>query len=386
MIRQFVFGILLVAFAGNLEATAQPLKNFSPFRRRNVQQNSIEISQTNGPWVVMCASFVGAGGLEQAKALVQELRDEFKLNAYLHVKTFDYSNRITGIGWEKYQREDGTEAIRTPRMKAAHAESFDEYAVLVGDFNSPEDGKAQRALEKIKHIKPKSIHVSPTVGTNQRMGVLRAIQQQVTNDQAIKEMGPMRQAFIIPNPTLPEDYFNQQGPDPFVMKMNRNVRFGLLKCPKPYTVKVATFRGKTTFNQREMEAEKQTMQFHLRNKKPIKSDLDDAMNKANLLTKELRKAGFEAYEFHDRTESYVCVGSFDWATRKLTNGKDELNPEVAEVIKKFKARVDQIPGMQTAVRPKSMPSLKGKGITFDIQPLPVMVPSKPSGGLFSQYR
>lgn len=386
MIRHFVIAGLLFLFAVNAEITAQPLKNFSPFRRKTSRNDSIEISQQNGPWMVMCASFVGEGGLEQAKALVQELRDEFKMDAYLHVKTFDYSNRIRGIGWEIYETEDGTEAIRPPRMKAAHAQTFDEYAVLVGDFSSPHDGKAQRALEKIKHIKPKSIHVSPTVSTNQRMGVLRAIQQQISNDQTIKEMGPMRQAFIIPNPTLPEDYFAQNGPDPFILKLNRNVRYGLLKCPKPYTVKVATFRGKTTFNQREMDEEKKNFLFHLRSNKPMKSDLDDAMYKANLLTKELRKAGIEAYEFHDRTESYVCVGSFDWAKRKLNNGKDELNPEVAKVIKQFKARVDQIPGMQAAVRPKSLASLKGKGITFDIQPLPVKVPEKPSSGLFSQYR
>ena len=385
MFRRLIFSLVLIVVATNADVLQAQLGKFSPFRRRKPQNQPIEITQDKGPWMIMCASFVGEEGLQQAKELVHELRSEYGVEAYLHAKNFDFSHTVAGIGWEKYTRADGTESYRQPRMRAAHSDSFEEYAVLVGNFSSPQEGKAQRALEQIKRLKPKTIEVSPSVNTHQRMALLRTIQQSVTNDPELKELGPMRQAFLIPNPTLPEEYFVQQGPDKFVLKMNRNIRYSLLKCPKPYTVRVATFRGKTTFDQTEIDSGKEELRFHQRQNKPIKTDLDSAMNKANILTKELRKAGIEAYEFHDRTESYVCVGGFDWATRKLANGKDELNPEAAEVIQRFKARVDQIPGMQTAVRPKSLASLKGKGITFDIQPMPVKVPVKPAGGLLSQF-
>jgi len=385
MFRQFFIAGVLVALAAHLPAAlAQPSK-FLPFKRRTPQEQPLELSQDNGPWLIMCASFLGEDGSQQAKELVHELRSEYKLDAYLHAKSFDYSDKIVGLGWEVYTKPDGTPGLRPPQMRTAHAYSFDEYAVLVGNFASPEDRQAQNTLEKIKRIQPKTIQVSPTIETHQRMAVLRAIQQLVTNDPEMKELGPMRQAFMIPNPILPEDYFVQQGPDPFVVKMNRNIRYSLFKCPEPYTVRVATFRGKTLFKQSEMDADQRLLNFHQRNQQPIKSDLAEAANKAHILTTELRKAGFEAYEFHDRTESYVCVGSFPWATRQLPSGKDELNPEIAEVIQQFKARVDQIPGMQAAVRPKSLATLKGKKISFDIQPLPVKVPEKPERGLFGQF-
>ena len=46
------------------------------------------------------------------------------------------------------------------------------------------------------------------------------------------------------------------------------------------------------------------------------SKLVEAAKKAHVLTVEFRKLGVEAYEFHDRCESYVCIGSFDWVARE----------------------------------------------------------------------
>ena len=83
--------------------------------------------------------------------------------------------------------------------------------------------------------------------------------------------------------------------------------------------------------------------------------------------------GVEAYEFHDNHESYVCVGSFDWATRKLANGKDELNPEVARVIEEFKAEQVATP-QGTMFQPRTLSAFRDHGIYFDRQPMPVIVP------------
>ena len=39
--------------------------------------------------------------------------------------------------------------------------------------------------------------------------------------------------------------------------------------------------------------------------------LEEAAENAHILTESLRQQGYEAYEFHDRDQSIVTVGSFD---------------------------------------------------------------------------
>jgi hypothetical protein len=102
----------------------------------------------------------------------------------------------------------------------------------------------------------------------------------------------------------------------------------------------------------------------------LKSRLEQAAVKAHKLTAELRKRGIEAYEFHDREESVVCVGSFDWVGRQRPDGKQEMNPAVFKVIQQFGASNNSMDGVPSAVaRPKRL-----KGVSFDVQPLPIEVP------------
>ena len=97
----------------------------------------------------------------------------------------------------------------------------------------------------------------------------------------------------------------------------------------------------------------------------------------------------EAYEFHDRFESIVTVGSFDSIGSKTRDGKINLNSEVYAVMHKFAARRRQFPGRNgeamTGLEPRQL-----EGIPFDVQPIPVGVPSRSiatdyaAGSLFSR--
>ena len=111
-------------------------------------------------------------------------------------------------------------------------------------------------------------------------------------------------------------------------------------------------------------------------KSRTKSQLAEAMEKAHRLTMELRKLGAEAYEFHDRYESFVCVGSFDYAKYKNQEGREIWNQDIIETMRNYQGTIEDFPGlnMKNAVRPKTIPSLRGTGIAFDVQPLPVKVP------------
>jgi len=92
------------------------------------------------------------------------------------------------------------------------------------------------------------------------------------------------------------------------------------------------------------------------------------------LAEEFRKKGEEAYEFHDRKESNVCLGSFDWLVRDDGNGNKIQNPEVVALILKYKGKIKNFPGRPNTVVPYTFPALASKKIICDAQPIPVLVP------------
>ena len=328
----------------------------------------------------MCASFSGERGEQQAKVLANELRKNHNMAAYLYHHNFDYTQTYEGQGWERYINPDtGEEDYRQPQMRANNARVQTEVAVVVGDFPSIEDSRAQKTLKRIKYMKPRTIEVAEHIDTEQRYAGLKNFLRQFSKDEEEKAKGPMKGAFLMPNPLLPDEYFNKDVVDKFILKLNSGIKHSLLDCPKPYSVQVASFRGKTTFDLKEIEEEEKANKRLLNFGGNVRdSKLAEAAAKAHLLTLVLRKKGIEAYEFHDRYESLVCVGSFDWTERKRPDGRIQTNPYIAQLILDYKGEVQSFPGMPAAVKPKTLPELRGKGIFFDVQPIPVQVPKRPS--------
>ena len=103
-----------------------------------------------------------------------------------------------------------------------------------------------------------------------------------------------------------------------------------------------------------------------------KSYLEEAAKSAHLLTEALRKKGYEAYEFHDRSSSIVTVGGFDSVGTKRADGKIEINPAIHTIMRTF--------GAETKVEPGKAPQVgkakKLADIPFDVQPVPVEVPRR----------
>jgi hypothetical protein len=79
----------------------------------------------------------------------------------------------------------------------------------------------------------------------------------------------------------------------------------------------------------------------------------------------------EAYEFHDRFESIVTVGSFESVGTTLPDGRLDLHPAVYEVMQTYTAQRSKLPQAGEAVQPRTL-----DGIRFDPQPLPVKVPRR----------
>ena len=371
MLRASVVGASLLALSISCStlSAAPPWAKLVPFRKVEADPSqSYELTESDGPWMIMCASFAGANAEQQAHELVLELRGKHKLEAYVFKHHFDFTASEVGNTLDKYGARK--------RMRAANGAKFDEFAVLVGNFHSVEQPDVEKTLEKIKYLKPDTLSLARGEELNQRYAGWRDAVRRVSRMGANKDKGPMSHAFVTKNPLLPNEYFAAKGLDRFVVELNEDLPFSLLKNPGAYTVKVASFRGaeKLALNGKE-EAEFESILG-----KPRKASrtnlakIDEAALKASKLTKALREQGVEAYEFHDRTESIVCIGSFDSVGDPRPDGKIEINPAVHRLMQQYGPETIQDPSLgkgQLGVRPRSL-----AGIPFDVQPLPVVVPKQ----------
>ena len=193
--------------------------------------------------------------------------------------------------------------------------------MLVGDFPSIDDPDAQQMLARIKSLEPDALNVDADQ-TGESMAKVRQLEERCKEKlgSKSKKRGPMGQAFFTRNPLLPREYFVPKGVDAFVAKMNEGVEHSLLDCPGRQTIQVATFRGKTIL-QTSANDDPASKSFWGGKKTTTRNPLVEAAENAHLLTKELRDHGWEAYEFHDRTESIVTIGSFAEVTQQLPDGR-----------------------------------------------------------------
>ena len=285
------------------------------------------LAESNGPWLILAATFSGEGAEQQARDLVHEFRADHSLPAYLHRMTFDLAAEAPMRGRDR--------TGRPKRAKYQRGDAVTEFAVLVGDYPAVDDTEAQRVLERVKSLKPVSLTGERT---NQNLAGLRTARDLI-HERAGKKVrrGPMGNAMLTRNPLLPRDYFVPKGVDDFVVQMNRGVAHSLLDCPGRYTVKVATFRGRTSLEGAVRGLKKS------KRSSGGEDPLAVAAENAHLLTHALRKEkGWEAFEFHDRTESIVTVGSFDNVANRTIDGREVPTREVQTIIRTFSAAFEPV--------------------------------------------
>lgn len=359
----------------NSSLAAPPWAKLIPYTQVEADPDKdYELTESQGPWMIMCTSFTGVlsnpktrqetSAEEQAHNLVLELRQKFRLQAFVYRKHFDMNEPEIGLGMNKY----GGQKI----MRNNNAYKRDEIAVLVGNFHSVDQPEIEKTLENIKTLQPDTLNPQRTGEKSlQTWGTLRGFYRETGKLLKKKEKGPMGKAFVTRNPLLAEEFFTAKGLDPFVVELNQGLKYSLLKCPAKYTVKVASFRGVETMKPKEFD--ELAGQPYALDKAPHHkgmTKIDIAADNASRMTKALRDQGVEAYEFHDRTESMVCVGSFDAVGEPRADGKIEINPAIHRLMESYGPIKKFIPGQNQAfLQPKLI-----EGIPCDPQPLPVVVP------------
>ena len=302
--KLIVVGLVLLSMLAQ-DANAQRFKlPFGKSKPESQQQASTQLSQRAGPWLIMCASFVGEDGKQQARRLSQELRDKYRLKTYLYSHEFDFAADVAGMGrgWEVFDL-GGEKKLRPKRMRPAGESQFEEIAVLVGDFSSVEDARAQKTLAQIKTLKPESMAYYDVEEANSdsklagsRLRAWRDFSNLKSDDPADRLKGPMKAAFMMPNPLLPDGYFKARSIDPAVLKWNKSPKYSLLKNKSIYTVKIATFVGESTMEIDQIQKAKAKVSWLQRAEKfRDETKLDRAAKKATVLTDYLRKQGIEAF-------------------------------------------------------------------------------------------
>jgi hypothetical protein len=202
---------------------------------------------------------------------------------------------------------------------------------------------------------------------------------------------PLKHAIVVTNPLLPREYFASKGVDKFVLELNREVQksgegYSLLDCPGKYSIQVATFTGSSIIDQKKVAA--------VEGGKQLQSRLAGAAEKAHKLTTWLRSNQFggqiwDAYEFHDRDKSIVCVGSFASLGNTRPDGSLDLDPRVQQILETFgnnqafMSGNSETPGKAVDVNyPAGTPaSARSKPhlIILDIAPKPIEVPRRSIG-------
>jgi len=317
------------------------------------------LSEDNGPWMIMASSFSGDTAQQKAHDLVIELRQKYKLPAYVYQRKIELG-KAEGKGVNRYGEP--------LKMRYNRGSEVCEIAVVVGNYPTVDDPGARDALRQIKHLRPKTLEPTTAKSANDDLtgwvAGYRWFAQTISGSAEKKSLGPMGHAFIVTNPLLPKEYYTPKGVDSFVLRLNEGLESSLMNCPGKYTIPVAHFAGAAEIQQDKVKAIQE-------GRAQLKSHLEEAAENARHLAVTLRQKGYEAYEFHDRTSSMVTVGHFASVGTPRADGGIDVNPTIAKIIDVFGPKLVQTPGQSNAVKPKSL-----DGISFDIEPSPVEVPRR----------
>ncbi len=386
-----ILGALLTGI-GSVPASADEItKNPSPIK--------YELKPEHGPWLVFAMSFDGYDAKTNAEQLALELKRDFKLQAYCMGKKLDYTQPVLGAGIDP----NGNNR----RLKNRDKKIVDGYAVLVGDFDSVDSPAMMDALAIIKKITPKSL---ATEGADLKdfdknstvpVSVWREFMRK--KNGGAEKLGPMSSAFTTRNPMLPEDFYKTPEVDKFVKKLNEekeHAEFNLLSCPGKFTVRVAVFSGEDRSVGSWGGANGQQA-----NANNGVSQLEIAAERAGLAAKALRRAGYEAYQFHDRTQSIVTIGSFNELGKVDQRNRFVYDQSIQDIATRFGATsqvtrtqfgVTQTPRILfDLVSQKVIPELnegdeKSRlkwfskySIPFDVRPTPMAVPKPAASSIYS---
>ncbi len=327
------------------------------------QADSFILTEEDGPWLLLATTFVGDNAKERAQRTAVEIRTELRLPAFIYKEDFNF----TGVA--------GQDHATGTRARYANPHRYEAYAVLVGEYDSVNNESIDQDLERLKSADLEVFRdpndVAAEYNTNTPASMIKAFGEHLFKSRKGRGRNPMSAAFVTRNPMLPESFFQAPQVDSFVKQLNEGTDYSLLEADGKFTVVVRTFNACGTMigakNQDEFEPSSERMAKFAR--------------QADKMVKELRKAGEEAYQYHNRDRSVVTIGTFETLGRELPDGSFQYEPEIRRLMHQYSAlnasQVRTVPGRQgVAANHVAM-------IPFDVQPTPIAIPQVSKRSLYS---
>lgn len=336
------------------------------------------LSEIDGPWMILAHTFVGPGSRERGERLVMEIRKDLNLPAFLYEQDFNFAGEVNQ--GSPVQQAGGASSYRR-KMRYANEIRYQAYAVLVGEYDSATHPRIESDLEKVKTatcaVFGDAKEMEAETDMRNPVTAVKALHHRLVKKMGNTKNGAMGNAFLTRNPMLPEDFFQAPELDSFVRNLNEGIRHSLIdECDGRYTVVVRTFSGFNTIVDGKKDKSFQ----------PSGERLDQCAADANEMVALLRKEGVEAYQFHDRTQSVVTIGSFEELGRDLPDGGFEYSRPILAVMNEYRAfNVD--PNLASHVKRQTTQGVPVKCVAerfpFDIQPMPIAVPKPSKRSLYS---
>lgn len=297
-----------------------------------VRGKRYRLSQRNGPWMIMVASFQDVPDTIKKvddNDRVRYVPNENKRRGDTALEAADqlvYELRRYGIPAYVYEQENQYEQVRTKdfrhrdRMRTIEAQKRN-VAVLAGNYRSARNDTAQTTLGILKRFRPKFL-----AGNDGSSFTTHSASGGVYHPTP-GQPGPLSGAFLTMNPMLtPEQALRMSGENnKLLRRLNSGNEFSLAG-ERGYTIRVATLTGKQT-----------TYQFGSKPRESFfdsdGSSLDKAARNAWMMTKYMRSKGTKAFLHHQQFGSLVTIGAFE----------SPDDPRIPEVIRYFSPKVVQDP-------------------------------------------
>lgn len=275
------------------------------------------LTEKHGPWMIMVATFRDIEGDRKKDGLTAE-------EAASHLV---HELRSKGIPAYAFSQESKKEKINTyDRLgnanKRVYAAQREMVCVLAGNYPKVDDPVAQKTLTFIKKYQPKFM------ADKQKSGAV------VRSDK-----DPFKGAFLTINPLLQPDEVASRKADQETRMLNSGIDYPLVKLDRKYTLKIATFTGKSAvplgsskFSGHEANFEKSLSNsgpYNLARAGEDATQLTYALRQNSEATMEsLGRPKFEAYVYHDRFQSIVTVGGFN----------SDQDPDIRRMAEIFRAK------------------------------------------------
>lgn len=315
------------------------------------------IKPEHGPYFIIVKSYVrpaansraaaedkGLTARELAEALAREIRDTYRVQAFLFEYVSDERKAEERQRWEARQKAQAyiaqLEAMKqkaalqgmeflTPdnRLRTMTHSHRDQIGVLVGGFQTEADAiKALAVLKKWPTPKNDILCDKGAInqtGANGKSEVVHAA------------INPYATAFVVPNPAIARPATPagaKTGIDPFVVKLNEDRPYNLLKATKGWTLAVKSFTAPVEFVGAKEDTGGLMKKLGMsKGADVLAAGAEQSESLAKLLRSMKGRGGeslnLEAFVLHTRNASIVTVGQFDGpddpallATKRLLEG------------------------------------------------------------------